>query len=128
MTQDNTAHWIGPQAQLPAIYEANRERVEKGFWRKLKAVLPRIPFAHDAVAAWYCASDPATPLRVRATLFGALAYFVLPFDALPDFVAVIGFTDDASVLLAAVTLVAAHIRPEHRARAGEALRRLSRPE
>jgi uncharacterized membrane protein YkvA (DUF1232 family) len=57
---------------------------------------------------------------VRAVLIGALAYFVLPFDAIPDFVAGIGFTDDATVLLAAIALVRSHITADHR----EAARRI----
>src|SRR5262249_53699880 len=61
--------------------------VRNGFVNKIKAVARRIPFAEDAVAAWFCTRDPATPFHVRATLIGALAYFVMPFDVIPDFVA-----------------------------------------
>jgi uncharacterized membrane protein YkvA (DUF1232 family) len=49
------------------------------------------------------------------SLIGALAYFVLPFDAIPDVLPVLGFTDDAAVLATTIKLVASHIRPEHRA-------------
>jgi uncharacterized membrane protein YkvA (DUF1232 family) len=58
---------------------------------------------------------------VRAVLLGALAYFVLPFDAIPDIIAGVGFSDDASVLLIAIATVSAHITPAHRARAKETL-------
>ncbi|MEJ8574798.1 YkvA family protein [Microbaculum marinum] len=116
-----TASWIGAEAQLPAVYEANQRKVRKGFWPKFRRVAARLPFAQDLAAAWFCAVDPATPLRVRATLFGALAYFVLPFDVVPDILAVVGFTDDASLLFAALTVVAAGIKPEHRKQAAEAL-------
>ena len=47
-------------------------------------------------------------------LLGALAYFVLPFDFVPDMLPIIGFTDDAAVLATAIQVVAAHITPEHR--------------
>ena len=49
------------------------------------------------------------------SLIGALAYFVLPFDAIPDVLPVLGFTDDAAVLASTIKLVASHILPEHRA-------------
>jgi uncharacterized membrane protein YkvA (DUF1232 family) len=91
--------------------------VRNGFVNKMKAVARRIPFAEDAVAAWFCTRDPATPFPVRATLIGALAYFVLPFDMVPDIVAGLGFTDDAAVLLAALKIVGSHISDAHRARA-----------
>ena len=68
-----------------------------------------MPFTEDAVAAFYCATDSATPLPIRATLFGALAYFVLPFDAIPDFILGLGYTDDAAVLVAAFTAARMHI-------------------
>ena len=61
-------------------------RVRDGFWRKARQTLGKVPFTEDAVAAFYCALDSATPLPIRATLFGALAYFVMPFDAIPDFI------------------------------------------
>jgi uncharacterized membrane protein YkvA (DUF1232 family) len=92
-------------------------RVRDGFWRKARQTLGRVPFTEDAVAAFYCAVDSATPLPIRATLFGALAYFVMPFDAIPDFIAGLGYTDDAAVLLAAFTAAKVHITEAHRAKA-----------
>ncbi|MCA2000138.1 MAG: DUF1232 domain-containing protein [Hyphomicrobiales bacterium] len=80
-----------------------------------------LPFAEDVVAAYHCVRDPATSPRVKMILLGALAYFVMPLDAMPDVLPVFGFTDDAAVLAAALTAVRGAIRPEHRARAREAL-------
>lgn len=122
---DNTASWIGEEAQLPAVFAANKRRVREGFWRKFKRVATKLPFAQDLAAAWFCAVDPTTPFRARATLIGALAYFVMPVDVIPDFLVVAGFTDDASVMLAAITAVAAHIRPDHRRKAADAMKKLN---
>jgi uncharacterized membrane protein YkvA (DUF1232 family) len=80
-----------------------------------------VPFAEDALAAWYCARDPATPSRVRMILMSAVAYFVLPIDAVPDLLPFLGFTDDAAVIAAALAAVATHLRPEHRDKARETL-------
>jgi uncharacterized membrane protein YkvA (DUF1232 family) len=98
-------------------YSRDAALVRDGFVNKIKAVARRIPFAEDAVAAWFSTRDPATPFKVRATLIGALAYFVLPFDVVPDFVVGLGFTDDAAVLLAALKMVGGSISEAHRARA-----------
>jgi uncharacterized membrane protein YkvA (DUF1232 family) len=106
---------------LPATIAQNERIVERGFWKKLLAVAGRIPFADDAAAAYFCATDPTTPTRVRGVLFAALAYFVMPFDVIPDFVAGLGFTDDAAVLAMALGLVSRHIKPRHIDRAREAL-------
>lgn len=116
------------RAVVPAVMARNEETVRSGFWPKLKRVLAQVPFAEDAVAAWYCAFDPQTPLKVRGMLLAALAYFVLPFDLVPDMIAGLGFTDDLSVLLTAIGLVQAHLRPEHRRKAHETLARLRRGE
>jgi uncharacterized membrane protein YkvA (DUF1232 family) len=95
--------------------------VRRGFWPKARSVARQLPFAEDLLTAYYCAVDPSTPLKVRAALFGALAYFVLPFDGIPDMLPLLGYTDDAAVLIAALRLVVSHIRPEHRERARFAL-------
>jgi len=87
------------------------------FFGKLKPLAGRIPFAKDALAAFYCATDPKTPTYVRATILGALAYFVAPVDAIPDFIAALGYTDDAAVLLAVMKSLGANLKPEHEDRA-----------
>ena len=102
----------------------DEERVRRDFWAKAGRVAARLPFAEDLLAAYYCAFDHTTPLQVKAVLVGALAYFVLPIDFLPDLLPIIGFTDDAAVLFAAVRLVAGNIRPEHRGAARTALERM----
>jgi uncharacterized membrane protein YkvA (DUF1232 family) len=101
--------------------ERREEKVRAQFWDKLKRVAGRLPFVDDLVAAYYCSMDVDTPLKVRATLLGALAYFILPIDIVPDFIFGIGYGDDAAVLAAAISLVSAHIRPIHRLAAAKAL-------
>ncbi|MGY4599608.1 uncharacterized membrane protein YkvA (DUF1232 family) [Bradyrhizobium sp. GM22.5] len=76
----------------------DRESVRRRFWRKLKRVAAHLPFAEDLLAAYYCAFDRQTPRHVQASLLGAIAYFILPFDFVPDVMPILGFTDDAAVL------------------------------
>jgi uncharacterized membrane protein YkvA (DUF1232 family) len=97
--------------------------LRRSFWRKLRRVVAQIPFAEDLLAAYYCAFDRQTPRHVQAALLGAIAYFILPFDFIPDMLPVLGFTDDAAVLATAIRLVAIHITPEHRDAARAALKR-----
>jgi uncharacterized membrane protein YkvA (DUF1232 family) len=102
----------------------NEERVRREFWAKTKRLAARLPFAEDLLAAYYCAFDQRTPVQVKAALVGALAYFVLPFDFVPDVLPLVGFGDDAAVLLTAIRMVAGHMLPEHRTAARAALARL----
>lgn len=114
---------LGPEPEV----EVEETKVRHGFWRTLKRAARYIPFAEDVVAGYYCAIDRSTPARVRTILLGALAYFVMPVDVIPDFLAGVGFTDDATILLSALTAVRAHIRPAHREAARRALASNDRP-
>ena len=107
-----------------AFWRSEDETLRRRFWRKLKRVIARVPFAEDLLAAYYCAFDKDTPTSAKATLIAALAYFVLPVDAIPDVLPVIGFTDDAAVLMTAMNVVVKNIRPVHREAARHALARL----
>jgi uncharacterized membrane protein YkvA (DUF1232 family) len=106
---------------LPVPGPRDETVVNREFWKKLLRVAGKIPFAEDAAAAYFCAVDPTTPAKVRAVLFAALAYFVLPFDVVPDVLAGIGFTDDAAVIAMAISMVAGSITKTHRAKARAAL-------
>ena len=101
----------------------DRDSVRRRFWIKLKKVAAGVPFVEDLLAAYYCAFDKDTPRHVQVALLGALAYFILPFDFIPDMLPVLGFTDDAAVLATAIRLVANHITDDHRFAARAALKR-----
>ena len=111
---------LGRQVSLSAFAERER-KVRNEFWAKLKRFAAQIPFVEDLMAAYYCALDPATPMRVRGMLLAALAYFILPLDRIPDIVLGLGFADDMALLTAVIGLVSSHITPTHRAAAARAL-------
>ena len=114
------------RALTPAVVRLNEQRVARGFWPKLRRAVRHIPFAHEVVAVYYCACDPQTPATAKALMMAALAYFVLPTDAIPDFIAGIGYTDDAAVIAAVLALVGRHLKPEHKEAAQAFLDRLAR--
>ena len=114
------------RALVPATVRVNEIRVSDGFWPKFRRVAAKIPFAKDLLAVWFSARDDETPLRAKGLMFAALAYFVLPTDALPDFITGLGFTDDAAVLFALLNLVGKHVKPKHKQAASETLERFRR--
>ena len=118
-----TAAWTEADFAAPDAERAARdeETVRRAFWKKLKRFAARLPFAEDLLAAYYCAFDRDTPLQVKAALLGALAYFVLPFDAVPDMLPFLGFADDAAIVATALRIVGNHLTPAHRAAARRAL-------
>jgi uncharacterized membrane protein YkvA (DUF1232 family) len=112
------------KAEMDAMRRAARDEagVRRDFWAKLKRVGRQIPFAEDLVAAYFCTLDPATPSRVKLVLMGAIAYFILPFDAVADFLPLLGFADDAAIIATAIAQVADAITEKHREKAREALK------
>ena len=101
----------------------DRDSVRRRFWIKLKKVASKLPFIEDLLAAYYCAFDKETPRHVQVALLGAIAYFILPFDFIPDMMPALGFTDDAAVLATVLRLVAGNITHDHREAARAALNR-----
>jgi uncharacterized membrane protein YkvA (DUF1232 family) len=122
MAFERTPSWdeLGRNA---AEFAREAETVRRRFWGKLKRFAAQLPFAEDLVTAYYCAFDRETPMQVKMALVGALTYFIMPSDLMPDILPGLGFADDAAVLAAALRMVTAHIRPEHRDAAREALAR-----
>ncbi len=112
------------KAEMEAMRRTARTEDQSlaGFWEKFRRFGARLPFAEDLLAAYYCVGDPATPFRVRAILVAALAYFIMPIDAIPDVLPLLGFADDAAMLTAAITQVASSITDIHRQKAREILR------
>ncbi|CAM5775624.1 hypothetical protein LMIY3S_05118 [Labrys miyagiensis] len=94
-------------------FERREEDLRARFLPKLKLVLAHVPFARDLLAAYYAMLDRETPMKVRVTLAAALAYFVLPFDVIPDFIVGLGYTDDAAILFAAIRMVSGAMQQRH---------------
>lgn len=97
------------------------KRVRERFWQTAKRAVRQVPFMDEVVAAYYAALDHDTPAGAKATLLAALAYFVLPLDIVPDFLALVGFGDDLAVITAAVAAIGPNIKERHRHAARQAL-------
>jgi Uncharacterized conserved protein len=108
-------------ALVPAVMQLNEERVTRGFWPKIRKVAARVPFAREALAVWFCARDDETPMAAKGMMLAALAYFVLPTDAIPDFIAGLGYTDDAAVFAALMSVIGKNLKPRHKEAARRAI-------
>ena len=97
-------------------------KIQKGFWQTVKKAAGRIAFMEDVVAGYYCMMDPQTPAKARGILLAALAYFVLPVDLVPDFIAGFGFTDDIAVLGVAIATVRNSLAERHYLAARQSLK------
>jgi uncharacterized membrane protein YkvA (DUF1232 family) len=121
--RQRTASWQD-FAALTRRMTSDEEGLRQKFWRKLKREAANIPFLAELLTAHYCAFDRQTPFYVKAALVGAMIYYVVPDDLIPDSIPVIGYADDAAVFAAAFKLLSSHIKPEHREAAQRTLARL----
>lgn len=122
---DPGAQVSSSRALTPYAVKLNTMVVKRGFWPKIRKLAVHIPFAEDAVAMFFCAFDRETPAHAKAILLAALAYFVLPTDFIPDVFPVIGFTDDAAVIAAALAVAGRSIQPRHKQQARRMLETLA---
>lgn len=101
----------------------NEQKVATAFWPKFRRAASRLPFAADVLSLYYAARDPKTPAASKGIMLAALAYFILPTDAIPDFVAGVGFTDDAAVIGAVIAVLGRSLKPHHKRAAQDLLQR-----
>lgn len=87
---------------------------ESGFWTKLKKVARKagVKVIYASLLLYYVLRNPATPQADRTKILGALGYFILPIDLIPDFIPGAGFTDDLAALTWALYSVAKNVTPE----------------
>jgi uncharacterized membrane protein YkvA (DUF1232 family) len=91
---------------------------EEAFWRKITHVLKRKgkKAVHDALEValklYYALRDEDTPGWAKAVIYGALIYFIVPIDLLPD-VLPTGYVDDLGTLMTALSTVSAHVKEVH---------------
>jgi len=99
------------------------EYSDKKFWNKVASVAKKagIKVIYAALLLYYVLEDPKVSTFDKAKIYGALGYFILPIDLIPDFIPVIGYTDDLAALIWAVHSVWTNITPEMKARAQKQL-------
>ncbi len=106
-----------PTSQELQQYEGHYS--ENAFWAKVRKMASKAgaKTVYYALVLYYTLTDPATPVKYRAIITGALGYFILPLDVLPDFLPFAGMADDWAALLAAVAYVTRAITPAIKERA-----------
>jgi uncharacterized membrane protein YkvA (DUF1232 family) len=96
---------------------------EDSFWNKVvkyaKAAGQEV--VEKALLLYYAAQNQQTPAWAKATIYGALGYFILPLDAIPDVLPGVGYTDDLGVIAAAITAVSMYITDDVKRQASQKL-------
>ncbi len=97
------------------VHESDGDRL----WEKISRFGRRAGrvVVERALRLYYAAQDPATPPWAKRAIYSGLAYFVMPFDLIPDFIPVVGYTDDAATLLLTLFVVSAYVSRDVKVRA-----------
>ncbi len=91
---------------------------ESGFWSKLRryARVAGREVVEKALLLFYAMQEEKAPAWAKATIAGALGYFIVPLDAIADLTPAVGYADDLGVLVLAVAAVATYINDDVRAK------------
>jgi len=95
------------------LIESQKEYSEDGLWDKVKNVARKagLKVVYLALVLFYTAKADSTPLKQKSIIYGALGYFILPIDLIPDGIPVFGYTDDLAALIGVVSTVITCITP-----------------
>ena len=96
---------------------------EEKFWGKLKKYGKKAgsSVVYAVLLLYYTLQKPDIPKKVKVIIIGALGYFILPIDAIPDFAVGLGFTDDLGAMVFALIQVAMYIDQDVKMKAKEKL-------
>lgn len=99
---------------------------EKAFWDKVRRIASKAgaKVVYYALVLFYTLTDPATPLKYKTVIAGALGYLILPVDIIPDILPFAGLADDWAALIAAVSYVIGAISEENKEKAKVKVRSL----
>ena len=103
-------------------YQSNYS--ESGLWKKVKSVAKKagIKTIYMVLLLHYVLKSPDVPLEYKAKIYGALGYFILPIDLIPDFIPIVGYSDDVTALAFALHAVWKNVTPEMKQQAQRKLK------
>ena len=93
------------------LNEYEEKYSDEGLWDKVTSNAKSIGagLIYKAFQLYYVTENPNCPMKVKAGIFGALGYLISPIDFLPDLLPVVGYTDDAAAIAAAIALANIYI-------------------
>ena len=102
---------------------------DASFWKTLRRIASQVgaKVLYPALQLYYLMASPTVPIKAKALIIGALGYLILPADMIPDFIPLLGFTDDLTAIMLALRTVSGYLTPEINARAQAETERLLSP-
>ena len=98
-----------PELPVPIPKSYDRERVEQNFWPKFKRLAGQVPGIADLLALYYYMNSDVAPAKHKVSVIATLAYFIMPMDLIPDFLGVLGYTDDVALAVGLIKFIGADV-------------------
>lgn len=113
--QISKTSWISVSAPFVSSYS------NTGFWGKLASAASKIgkKAVYEILILFYTLQRPDIPLKIKAIITGALGYFIFPIDCIPDFIPVVGYSDDIMIVGFCLAYVRSYTTKEEIAKAEE---------
>lgn len=111
--------------KLPVKLENYRDEYsESGLKDKLAKIAKKagIKVVYAVLIAFYAVQSETVSMADKARVYGALGYFIMPIDLVPDSIPMLGFSDDLAALLFVLHTISANITPEVKKKAASRLR------
>ena len=107
------------EEKLKSKYQ--KKYTEQSFLEKLKNHSKKIggELLHKSLLLYFSAQRKETPTWAKATIYGALGYLIAPIDTIPDLTPFLGYSDDLTIIVAAVATVVSYINEDVKAQADQ---------
>ncbi len=108
---ENTLHDLSSDYESHDKFEEGKEFVEENFWTKVEKVGKKLSFTKDIKALFNYFSDKSIPWYRKSIVLGALVYFIVPIDSIPDLAPLVGYLDDLGVITAVIKYLGSELVP-----------------
>lgn len=108
---EDTLHDLSSDYESHDKYAEGKEYVEENFWSKVERVGKKLSFTKDVKALFNYFSDKSIPWYRKSIVLGALIYFIVPIDSIPDLTPLVGYLDDLGVITAVIKYLGSELVP-----------------
>jgi uncharacterized membrane protein YkvA (DUF1232 family) len=107
---DSDMDYSDEQLEIEVV-KATEHYSDDKFWDKLKAHAKKAgsSVVYAVLLLYYTLQRSDVPIKTKATIIGALGYFIMPIDLVPDFLVGMGYVDDLGALGIALLQVVMYI-------------------
>lgn len=106
---EDTLQDLSSEYETNEKYDEGKEYIDENFWSKIERVGSKLSFTKDLKALYNYFVDPSISWYRKSIVVGALIYFIVPIDSIPDIAPLIGYLDDLGVITATIKFLGSEL-------------------